>query len=595
MSTLLANPEGVRYLSENKFLRQIRECLSQLDPVYGSPEEEPMFSRERMEATLTSGYFTLLGTLCQHNEGVWLMEQFKIFSLYYHLSELRSRDDLIKAILGNMDYSMDGHPRIILSKIMTSAYKHIRLFATKYLQTIIRASGNEFNEWAIRLLITQLYDPSVEVCEMAVKVLDEACKNQQNLETLVRLRPSLEHLGDIGNPLLLRFLSTSTGFRYLLELDYIESEMEDWFERRNKNYVIHLELALSKALSNDSQQPVHSPMVGKFDDAEVDSEPDPPSVLITPPHFYGGLTRTKEGCDLLRKKGHFKHFAEYVRTYSSEFSDKHIILKLKAVLWAVGHIGSTKIGLRFLEEEDVIKNIVNIAENSPVLSLRGTSYYVLGLISRSSQGADILEEFGWQTANIALGTSRGLCVPEDPSKFLMLPQWKFQGKQSNYDPFNPELNLDTTEVEILRNIGNLSNHILANSSSRVLTKLKHDQPEYFTRSSLFYEVIRILSHYHFRITARRFVIDLFDVELNMNTLAFLDHPSGPITITQSVPAKLTLDITVNGKKDAESEGPKMQNINSVWKEDVSSPKSVESEQFKKQTLVPTVVVKGFLV
>ncbi|ORX78342.1 hypothetical protein K493DRAFT_321236, partial [Basidiobolus meristosporus CBS 931.73] len=399
MSTLLANPEGA---------------------VYGSPEEEPMFSRERMEATLTSGYFTLLGTLCQHSEGVWLMEQFKIFSLYYHLSELRSRDDLIRAIIGNMDYSMC----------------HIRLFATKYLQTIIRASGNEFNEWAIRLLITQLYDPSVEVCEMAVKVLDEACKNQQNLESLVRLRPSLEHLGDIGNPLLLRFLSTSTGFRYLLELDYIESEMEDWFERRNKNYVIHLELALSKALSNDPAPPVPKPTTGKFDSGDVDPEPDPPAVLLTPPHFYGGLTRTKEGCDLLRKKGHFKHFAEFLRTYSIDFGDKHAILELKSILWAVGHIGSTKIGLRFLEEEDVIKNIVDIAENSPVLSLRGTGYYVLGLISRSSQGADILEEFGWQTANIALGTSRGLCVPEDPSKFLMLPPWKFQGKQSQYDPFN---------------------------------------------------------------------------------------------------------------------------------------------------------------
>ena len=33
MRALLQNPEGVRYLAENKLLRQIAECLAQLDRV----------------------------------------------------------------------------------------------------------------------------------------------------------------------------------------------------------------------------------------------------------------------------------------------------------------------------------------------------------------------------------------------------------------------------------------------------------------------------------------------------------------------------------------------------------------------------------
>jgi rapamycin-insensitive companion of mTOR len=45
----------------------------------------------------------------------------------------------------------------------------------------------------------------------------------------VKCRPALDHLGEIGAPLLLRFLSTSVGYHYLHELDYIHREMDDWF------------------------------------------------------------------------------------------------------------------------------------------------------------------------------------------------------------------------------------------------------------------------------------------------------------------------------------------------------------------------------
>lgn len=98
--------------------------------------------------------------------------------------------------------------------------------------------------------MTQLYDPDVEVCETAVKILEEACNATHNLEYVVKRRPQLDHLGEIGAPLLLRlvdsfsrsqscrlivgnrFLSTSVGYHYLNELDYINREMDDWFHVR---------------------------------------------------------------------------------------------------------------------------------------------------------------------------------------------------------------------------------------------------------------------------------------------------------------------------------------------------------------------------
>jgi hypothetical protein len=40
-------------------------------------------------------------------------------------------------------------------------------------------------------------------------------------------------------------------------------------------------------------------------------------------------------------------------------------------LTAQGHIGSTKGGLPFLEDEEIIEAIVEIAEVSPVLTMKG--------------------------------------------------------------------------------------------------------------------------------------------------------------------------------------------------------------------------------
>jgi rapamycin-insensitive companion of mTOR len=242
LSTLLTSVDGVRYLNENKLLGDIAEAFNELDPlIYGDSEtDEPIFSKERMENTLTCGYFALLGTFSKYKEGVRILEKFKIFSCFYQISELKNRTDLKVAMITNLDYTLDGHPRVLLSKIMTSGYNPIRLFATQHLGVIMRQSEAEYNDWVIRLLVTQLYDTHMDVCQTAVSLLDEACEKHANLELLVKCRPSLGHLGEIGNPLLLRFLSTSTGFRYLNALGYVQKEMDDWFEVRKVGDILQV-------------------------------------------------------------------------------------------------------------------------------------------------------------------------------------------------------------------------------------------------------------------------------------------------------------------------------------------------------------------
>ena len=132
---------------------------------------------------------------------------------------------------------------------------------------------------------------------------------------------------------------------------------------------------------------------------------------VAPPHFYRELTRTAEGCKLLKEKGHFEEFAMTIRDYDMENDDAETVVKVKGCLWAVGNVGSMELGAPFLEETDVVQLIVKIAEKSQVMTLRGTAFFVLGLISQSLHGLEILDEFGWDGATTHMGRSLGLCIP----------------------------------------------------------------------------------------------------------------------------------------------------------------------------------------
>jgi rapamycin-insensitive companion of mTOR len=129
--------------------------------------------------------------------------------------------------------SSDGHPRIVLSKALTSSdvVSHIsnvlftrfiyssqrtRLYATNHLGDLIRDSITPV-AWTLRLLLTQIYDQAPEVCELAIQFLEEACDAMEVLQLVVEMQPTMDHLGEIGHPLLLKSVRSST-FRLGAEL-----------------------------------------------------------------------------------------------------------------------------------------------------------------------------------------------------------------------------------------------------------------------------------------------------------------------------------------------------------------------------------------
>ncbi|KAL5482443.1 hypothetical protein ACEPAI_9037 [Sanghuangporus weigelae] len=506
LTTLMANPDGVRYLAtDDEFLPQIVKGFRQLDPLYGpnaAPDFDPIFSKKRIEETLTAGYLEMLGTLSKHKDGLELLEKHKVFTCFYRMSELRSREDLIKSIIENIDYTNDGHPRIVLSKALTSSYKHIRLFATRHLGKLIQASPNA-NAWMLRLLLTQLYDPDRNVCELAVQLLEEACESQDVLRIVVDMQPTLEHLGEVANALLYKFMSTPLGFRYLYEVGFIEREMDAWLHERNFDYVIEVEVYLSRELLNHSE--------------DVIEHAERP----IPPHFYGELAKTDLGCQVLHEKGHFAEFAQFIRQHALENDDIEIIFRLKSVLWAVGNVAIGEGGLRFLEEEDIIPILIETAETSPILSLRGTCFFALGLISSTAQGAEILDDYGWEATLSPLGAPTGLCIPADIEKFVAIPPWtepEPSRKRTELVPLTSQ-----EEVDVLTSIGNLSNTVIANAASRSLAKMKSKSEfrHVFSSPSLYYRVLHMISTQRFRLPVRRYILELFDVPLDVGTVRTL--------------------------------------------------------------------------
>ncbi|KAF8645235.1 hypothetical protein AX16_008062 [Volvariella volvacea WC 439] len=505
LTTLLSTTDGVRYLStEDQFLMQITRCFAQLDPFNGTSDStDPIFSKKRVAETLTYGYLEMLGTLSKTKEGIDLLEKFKVFTAFYHLSELKSREDLIKGIIEHLDYNFDGHPRIVLSKALTSSYKHIRLYATRHLGVLLRSYGTA-NMWTLRLLLTQLYDPAPEVCELAVRFLGQACESKEILQLVVEMQPTIDHLGDIIHPLLLKFMSTQIGFRYLYDAGYIDQEIDMWFHERNLYYVVQVEVFLAKAFHSLSDE-----NDGDVFDGSV------------PPHFYGEMSKTELGCQILQEKGHFSEFAQFIRKHSQESEDADIILKLKSILWAVGNIGSTEGGLPFLEEEEIIPAILETAETSLIPSVRGTCFFVLGLISSTPQGAELLNDYEWEATLSPVGMPTGICIPTDIERFVMIPTWKPKSVERALGRLLPPT--DDHEVEVITAIQNLANAVIANAASRSLSKMK-SRPEYraiFSSPEMFYRALHIISTQRFRLPIRRYILDLFSVDLNRETLSAL--------------------------------------------------------------------------
>ena len=73
------------------------------------------------------------------------------------------------------------------------------------------------------------------------------------------------------------------------------------------------------------------------------------------------------------------------------------MLETKAAVWGVAHAAAAPSAASLLEQRGALATLVWLAEHCPVLSLRGTAYYSLGLVAMTRPGAVALGQRGWAT------------------------------------------------------------------------------------------------------------------------------------------------------------------------------------------------------
>ncbi|VDN40559.1 unnamed protein product [Gongylonema pulchrum] len=102
-----------------------------------------------------------------------------------------------------------------------------------------------------------------------------------------------------------------------------------------------------------------------------------------PVHLYGQLAQHETGRDILLKTGEADRLLDLLRD-SPVPLDVHETSEIKSALYALGHIAAV-VDPSLLPLE-VLPVICRFAECCPVLSIRGTAYWVLSLVGGTEHG-----------------------------------------------------------------------------------------------------------------------------------------------------------------------------------------------------------------
>jgi len=438
--------------------------------------------------TMSREYFTMLGTLSSSPRGLEILGKFQVFKYLIELSELQGRDDLCNLIMTSLDYNMAGEARVILGKALNSPSTVVRYLATRHMRVLLRAGVHDFKVWGIDFLVKQIDDKDGKVASVALSLLDEACDEVESMDTLILRKPQLHKMGEAGRTLLCRFLSRPNGVKYLIEINFLDPELKLWKEKTCLNYVVEVERALAE---------IFSPSLYKQRESENTGD-----VVHLKPHFYGELAKTEDGLKLLDQS---KHVLEFVACLKNATAPA---LQKRAALWVLGNIAGSKTGFGYLTKMDVPTLIVNLAQTSTSLSVRGTAFYALGIMARTEVGRAALYPLGWESPNLANNT---ISVPKSTqNQFFRMPKYKHEGSFAEYDFPYPKPEKDEEANEVLKNVTHLSNFISAESASRTLKRIKTQSPQYFANPTFVLKIFELLGIYKFRLPVRRFIYEIFD-------------------------------------------------------------------------------------
>ena len=348
----------------------------------GKYDVAALLSRDAISGTLTRHYLSMIGMLSAHSRGLKIMRDFSMWSMLQPLVQLDQRDDLGLLILHSLNFTRGSvdtdeagtEGRSLLARCCRAPSAKLREAATHHLGVIAAAQAPEFADWGLTLLAGQLRDRDERVKAAALTELLEVCEAPEMLhalpKALVSARldvdelPALCGAGEVetstrssaggggwaqystapaaaaaggggevepwsmsrGYMLLLRFLEHPDGLAALVKQGWLKRELAAWKGGRCEGYLAALDAALLSELQKEPSSP-----------AEFGA-----SVVAAPPHLYGSLASTVEGCTILLEEN---ALAAPIRLVVDDSAPP---ARRRAALMTVGHVGATEVGWEFL-------------------------------------------------------------------------------------------------------------------------------------------------------------------------------------------------------------------------------------------------------
>ncbi|KAF9798869.1 hypothetical protein SFRURICE_020433 [Spodoptera frugiperda] len=462
----------------------------------GLKAHECLFSPQHMCNTMCQMYFLFIGQLCHSQNGLRL---FKQTGLYQNLLELSTRTHhscYVKLVISSLDYTLDSFPRDILAKTLTCNIQASRLYATQFLNVLLRASrksrelvrrkaklkknvvndqlktaqkdnsdgnnGVDMDTWILQMLVGQIKDESKVVVKTAFTILEEAYHVPTFVEKLITMKDTLCqncHLDKTTEPSSLDFGAVSDrGYLLWLSLEvavavqsvdaksiaFLKKHLDFWTKSYNYRYVRLVEAGVHEALA------VSEAGYGR-------GAPRARRAARLPPHLHAALAPAAPAT-AGPAPTHRPHPARallaavlpdhYKILQRKKCANEQEIADIKASLWAVGNTAVTSQGLHQLMslsngylEDSVLVHIVRLAKYNPVYSVRATAFYVLGLIGSTYDGANLLSDLGW------------LCVRHTRhDQFPVIPDETFstleQGINVHYYVTSPECRYNVYDTEM---------------------------------------------------------------------------------------------------------------------------------------------------
>ena len=240
------------------------------------------------------------------------------------------------------------------------------------------------------------------------------------------------------------------------------------------------------------------------------------SAVQPPRHFFGELSKTEKGFEKIVQRGLIEKYGKLLKG-NSNIADK------RGWLWALGHIGTSPQGSRSLIETNTVKTIVDIAELSETLSLRGTAFQVLSLLARTEIGKNELKRFGWLCTESV--DSNIVAVPLDSSKFFYLNKELnliYHQLCGKLEEVVDSVVLSEQEEVIYKHICRLGTVADKSESENYLRSVRVNQPKLFQSLNLFHIVSVTMAGYSFKLQTRRVIHKLLERVYRIDNYEELD-------------------------------------------------------------------------